>query len=209
MPRPILRPTPGGKWKGKEGDPDVHWSQAEKIGPWDSHKVHDPGILVRGGKYWLYYKGQQIGRKPFDSKWGVAIAEEPTGPYVKHPLNPITNSGHEVWVWPYKSGVAAMLDWAGPEKNTIQYAEDGLNFRLMTGLNDIPPAGGAYIPDKFSNTTDGQGFTWGLCHVKGDWDFLVRFDCDLKQGHKKNFNHQYKYYATIRDVLDNKEKYMD
>jgi hypothetical protein len=193
LPKPILKTDDSGVWKENY----EHWSEVEEDGAWDSHKVHDPGILVRDGKYWLYYKGQQIGRLPWESKWGVAIADKPEGPYVKHPLNPITNSGHEIWVWPWKSGVAAMIDWAGPEKNTIQYAEDGVNFEIVAALADIPPAGGAYIPDKFTNTKDGQGFTWGVSYIRSDWDYLVRFECDLQRNKPKDFTRIYSNYGHV------------
>ena len=39
-----------------------------------------------------------------------AIADHLEGPYTKHPLNPVTNSGHEVWVWPHGPRVAGMVD---------------------------------------------------------------------------------------------------
>jgi len=188
----------------------VHKRKVIKKGSWDSAAVHDPGLLVRDGKYWLYYKGHGVGDIMFaDSKWGVAIADHPEGPYEKHPLNPITNSGHEVWVWPWKTGVAAMVDWAGPEKGSIQYAEDGLNFEVMATLEDIPPAGGAYIPDKFTDTKDGKGFSWGLCHYgRSDWNFLVRFDCDLERGREKQLAWSYfQHYSTIRDVMINPERF--
>ncbi len=204
LPKPILRTTPDGKVKG------MWYGKVLEKGSWDSGAVHDPGILVRDGKYWLYYKGHQIGEGMFaDSKLGVAIADHPEGPYVKHPLNPITNSGHEVWVWPWKSGVAAMLDWAGPEKNTIQYAEDGLNFEVVASLEDIPQAGGAYIPDKFTDTKNGRGFTWGLCHYgRSDWNFLLRFDCDLKRGVKKKLSWKYfPHYSTVRDVMADPKRF--
>jgi len=187
----------------KEGE---DWKQGP-LGEWDSWKVHDPGITVYKGKYWLYYKGQQSGRFPFDSKIGVAIADHPEGPYIKHELNPLTNSGHEVWIWPYKTGLAAICDWAGPEKNTIQYAEDGLNFNIVASLEDIPPAGGSYIPDKFTNTNNGKGFTWGLCYHKDDWDFLIRFDCDLHRDSTKNLQRRYVHYGTLREVLKNPKRF--
>jgi hypothetical protein len=38
---------------------------------------------------------------------------------------------------------AAIVDWAGPEKDTVQYSEDGVNFYVVASLEDIPPAGGA------------------------------------------------------------------
>jgi len=209
LPEPILKTAPDGKFEV----PDLSRTHKQKViekGSWDSGAVHDPGILVRDGKYWLYYKGHGIGDVMFaDSKWGVAISEHPEGPYEKHSLNPITNSGHEVWVWPWKRGVAAMVDWAGPEKGTIQYSEDGVNFEVVASLEDIPPAGGAYIPDKFTDTKDGQGFSWGLCHYgRSDWNFLVRFDCDLERGQEKQLAWSYfQHYSTIRDVMVNPERF--
>ncbi|MBT3374089.1 MAG: family 43 glycosylhydrolase [Lentisphaerae bacterium] len=157
LPEPILQTTPDGKLID-EGSGYANWSRSEEKGPWDSGAVHDPGILPRFGTYWLYYKGHQIGSTmPADSKWGVAVADNPEGPYVKHPLNPITNSGHEIWVWPWKSGVAAIVDWAGPEKDTVQYSENGVNFDVVAALEDVPPAGRAYIPDKFTDPVPRHG----------------------------------------------------
>ena len=126
------------------------------------------------------------------------------------PLNPISNSGHKIWVWPWKTGVAAMIDFAGPEKHTLQYAENGLNFEIVAALEDIPPAGGAYVPDKFSDTKDGQGFTWGLAYTKFNqgWDFIVRFDCDLHRDSKKEWpGARWRHYGAIRDVLTDPERF--
>lgn len=209
LTEPILRTTPDGKLKNADSG-YANWSQFEEKGSWDSGAVHDPGILPRFGKYWLYYKGHQIGAAmPADSKWGVAVADRPEGPYVKHPLNPITNSGHEIWVWPWKSGVAAIVDWAGPEKDTVQYSEDGVNFEVVASLEDIPPAGGAYIPDKFDDPEDGRGFTWGLCHYgRADWGFLLRFECDLRQGVGKQLDWKhFRHYSTVRDVMLEPERF--
>jgi hypothetical protein len=97
----------------------------------------------------------------------------------------VLNSGHEVVVWPYKTGVAALVTANGPEKNTVQYAEDGLNFSIEAIVVMPPDAAGLYVPDAHTNTKDGKGFTWGLSHVaqrpdKGrPWPHLVRFDADL------------------------------
>jgi len=158
----------------------------------------------------MYYKGHQIGGKmAADSKWGVAVADHPEGPYTKSSLNPITNSGHEIWIWPWKSGIAAIVDWAGPEKDTVQYSEDGVNFYVMASLEDIPPAGGAYIPDKFDDPKDGQGFTWGLCHYgMSDWNFLLRFECDLHRDSEKQLQWKYfRHYSTVRDVMVDPDRF--
>ncbi len=205
---PILRTTRDGKW-----EPDPNRPQRRRTiekGSWDSAAVHDPGIIPRWGKYWLYYKGHGIGDAMFaDSRWGVAVADRPEGPYVKSPLNPVTNSGHEVWVWPWKNGIAAIVDWAGPEKGTVQYSEDGVDFHVMAALEDVPPAGGAYIPDKFDDPENGQGFTWGLAHYgRSDWNFLVRFDCDLMQGQQKQLEWKtFPHYSTIRDVMRDPKRF--
>ena len=81
-------------------------------------------------------EGRNFGGR--EIRWGVAIADEPTGPYVKSPYNPVTNSGHEVCVWLYRGGVAALLTTDGPEKNTIQYAADGINFEIVAVLKRTP-----------------------------------------------------------------------
>ena len=109
----------------------------------------------------------------------------------------------------WKTGIAAVVDWAGPEKGTVQYSENGIDFEVVTALEDIPPAGGAYIADKFLDTKNGQGFDWGLCHYgRSDWTFLVRFDCDLKRDSKKQLNwNQFRHYSTIRDVMLDPERF--
>ena len=104
---PVLTPGEAGEWLGDDDSDEVR-----RYGAWDSHKVHDPFILVRDGKYWLYYKGQPIGwttRYARGIGWGVAIASEPEGPFVKSTLNPVTNSGHETCLFPYGEGSAGHL----------------------------------------------------------------------------------------------------
>ena len=91
---------------------------------------------------------------------GLAIAKNPKGPFVKHPINPVSASGHEALVWPYKDGVATMITANGPEKNTIQWAEDGINFEVKSHIILAPDAAGLFCEDKYTNTSNGQGFTW-------------------------------------------------
>ena len=205
LKKPILTTTPDGKLKDDQrpGPTMVLKGNALEKGSWDSGAVHDPGITVFKGKYYLYYKGHAIGDLMHaDSKIGVAIADKPEGPYIKSKYNPVLNSGHEVWMFPWKQGLAAIVDWAGPEKGTVQYSDNGIDFKVMSTLEDIPPAGGAYIADKFSDSGNGQGFNWGLCHYgRSRWAFLVRFECDLKQGDTKRIDwKQFRHYSTIRDV---------
>jgi hypothetical protein len=176
LPKPILHPSDTGEWLGDE---DNRFLVAKK-GDFDSHKVHDPSLFFFRGRYWLYYKGEPMGEEIFmggrETKWGVAIADRPGGPYERSELNPVTNSGHETLLWPYKGGIAALLTTDGPEKNTIQWAPDGLNFEIMAMIKNPPEAGGPFRP----GDTDGHpldGIRWGLCHVCGnDWNFIQRFD---------------------------------
>ena len=135
----------------------------------------------------MYYKGAPVERGPeyILRMQGVAMADDPLGPFKKSPLNPVINSGHETCMWPWKSGVAALVALDGPEKNTIQYAPDGENFEVMSILQVPPIAPGPYVRDAFADNQNGRGISWGLCHINPDGggsmndSILVRFDCDL------------------------------
>lgn len=61
-----------------------------------------------------------------------------------------------------------------------------MNFEVaaITGLMPIAP--GPYVPEAFTDTKDGRGISWGLCHFRNvkkaegkSHSFLARFDCDL------------------------------
>ena len=179
--------------------PDGPWQRVDRpvveLGApdeWDSRSIHDPFVIVYRGKYWLYYKGAPLEQEPGRTilrAGGVAIADRPEGPFVKSPLNPVVNSGHETMYWPYRGGVAGLVAMDGPEKDTVQYAPDGLNFEVKAHVQMPPIAGGPFCPDAFADNGDGRGITWGLSHLTDIPDaeqlyprrhsFLVRFDCDL------------------------------
>ncbi len=116
---------------------------------------------------------------------GLAIADDPLGPFEKCPLNPVLNSGHETGLFPFKEGIAALAIRHGNEHNTIQFAPDGINFEIASTVSLMPIAPGPYVPDAFTNTDNGRGITWGLCHFTGvgKHSILARFDCDLSQDH--------------------------
>ena len=187
-PEALLRPGEPGEWLGEADDNEVL-----RYGAWDSHKVHDPFVFRREGRYWLYYKGQPMGwgtRHDRGIGLGVAIADRPQGPFVKSPLNPVTNSGHETCLFPWGDGVAAICGHDGPEKDSVQFAPDGLNFELMSCALLPPPAPGPFVPDAFNDTRDGRGITWGLAHIateetKGENSWIIRFDCDLRRGTRR------------------------
>jgi len=177
LPEPILRPSSDGEWRGEEDDRHA----VVKKGSFDSHKVHDPCLMVYKGKFYLYYKGEVMGEQMTfggrEISWGVAIADKPEGPYVKSPYNPVTNSGHEVAVWPYRGGIAALLTTDGPEKNTIQYAPDGINFEIEAVIKNPPEALGLFrTPDHDKSPL--EGLRWGVCHAFGEdrWGYIRRYE---------------------------------
>lgn len=188
---------------GKRGDdcpvavswadsPDGPWTPFNEIvipngpeGTWDQYSIHDPYPLVHNGKIFLYYKSD-FGEQPHLVRMqGLATADDPLGPFTKHPLNPVITSGHETSLFPFKGGVAALVYKDGPEHNTIQYAADWVNFKIASITELMPYAAAPYVPDAFTDTKDGRGITWGLAHFinMGGRDkfhsMLVRWDCDL------------------------------
>ncbi|MUH35190.1 glycosyl hydrolase [Zobellia amurskyensis] len=182
---PILSPADNGVWKGEEQDRFA----VIKKGDFDSHKVHDPCILPYKGKFYLYYKGEQMGEQiTFGGRQirhGVAIADKPEGPYVKSPYNPISNSGHEICVWPYDGGIAALITTDGPEKNTIQWAPDGINFEIKS----VIPGVNAHAIG-LNRTADVEKepteiLRWGLTHIynNGDYQSIMRFSSERKTRH--------------------------
>ncbi|MEM8966744.1 MAG: glycoside hydrolase [Bacteroidota bacterium] len=190
---------------GKRGDdcpvavsyadsPDGPWTPHNEIvipngaeGEWDQYSIHDPYPLVHQGKIYVYYKSDFDGDPRLVRMQGLAIADNPLGPFEKHPLNPVINSGHETTLFPFKSGIAALVSRDGNEHFTVQYAEDGVNFEIASITSLIPIAAGPYIPDAFTNTQNGRGITWGISHITNatTWEqnhsVLLRFDCDLSQ----------------------------
>lgn len=209
---------------GKRGDdcpvavsyadsPDGPWTPYNKIvipngeaGAWDQYSIHDPYPLVHDGKIYIYYKSD-FGEKPDKVRMqGLAIADDPLGPFEKHPLNPVITSGHETSLFPFRKGVAALVYKDGPEHNTIQYAEDWVNFEIASITELMPYAAAPYVPDAFTDTKDGRGITWGLAHFINQGGHgkihskLVRFDCDLSldlddpQMKQHRVNHQADVY---------------
>ncbi|MHB8900866.1 MAG: glycoside hydrolase family 117 protein [Thermoguttaceae bacterium] len=176
--------------------PDGPWTPTNRQlipfgenGEWDQDAIHDPHPIVYRGKIYTYYKAAY-------NKWpdvrdqymvglGLAIAEDPLGPYVKSRLNPVLNSGHETTFFPFKEGVAALAIKDGNEHETMQYASDGVNFEIACVLSLTPTAAAPFTPDAFTNTNYGRGITWGLCHfinagtAKQGYSIIARFDCDL------------------------------
>ena len=174
---PILSPADNGVWKGEEDNRFM----VEKKGDFDSHKVHDPCLLFYNDKFYLYYKGEQMGEEiTFGGRQirhGVAIADHPLGPYVKSPYNPISNSGHEICVWHHNGGIASLITTDGPEKNTIQWSPDGINFEIQSVIKGAPHAIG--LNRTLDTETEPAGaLEWGLTHQykSRDYQYIRRFE---------------------------------
>ncbi|GGB11000.1 glycoside hydrolase family 117 protein [Agarivorans gilvus] len=174
---PILSPEQDGEWDGEE---DNRFNVKSK-GSFDSHKVHDPCLMFFKGQFYLYYKGETMGEGMNlggrEIKHGVAIADNILGPYRKSEYNPISNSGHEVAVWHQNGGIASLITTDGPEKNTVQWAADGINFEIMSHIKGAPEALGIYRPEADEPLED-PGLHWGLCHrydPSWNWNYICRY----------------------------------
>ncbi len=225
--RVAVADSPGGPW--------IHHDEPVILpgppGSWDNIKINDPCPVVHDGKILIYYKGAPIerGDEYVLRMQGVAMADNPLGPFKKSPLNPIINSGHETCMWPWRDGVAALVALDGPEKNTIQYAVDGQNFEIMSILQMPPIAPGPFVPDAYAGNGDGRGITWGLCHINPDgggstqYSILARFDCDLsldvdRPVFKRNnlrfeestyFQERFRLPGNLRVLIDKERKKVD
>lgn len=170
--------SPDGPWERLATNPALKNSDDPK--DFDSHLVDDACLVVREGKYWFYYKGRQLGKSPAQTKMGLAIADHPQGPYVKHEANPVIPGNHEVLVWLQGTGVAAMIGTTGPRHltNTIQYAEDGVRFTKTHDVKNGPRAGGGYRPEAFTQSGTGDIPNWGveIGRTKGQLPFIQRFE---------------------------------
>jgi len=62
--------------------------KAGNPGEWDEAGIYEPFIMFNGSKYLLYYESRTYS-KHMDWQIGVAMANKITGPWKKHPNNPI------------------------------------------------------------------------------------------------------------------------
>ncbi len=156
-------------------------------GTWDQYSIHDPYPVMFKGKIWLYYKSDYNTSDELIRGIGVATADNPLGPFKKEPRNPVINSGHEVCVFPFKTGLGCIAIRDGHERNTIQYSENGVDFYPKATIAMPPVGAGPYMPDAFTGPEFSKGIKWGVCHnkhvnmgVRGKaYSILLRFDCDL------------------------------
>ncbi|GAA3651367.1 family 43 glycosylhydrolase [Flavivirga jejuensis] len=159
--------SPNGPWKRCKDNPVIFNGKNKE--DFDSHLIDDACLITRDGKYYLYYKGRQLGKSPKFTQMGVAIADKPQGPYVKYENNPVIKGNHEVVVYPLGKGVGAMIGKVGPENivRSLQYSEDGFNFSKTHSVITPPHAAGLYRPEAFTDSGKGELFEWGVQIGKG------------------------------------------
>ena len=161
-----------------EGEPALRISNERNT--FDSYRIDDAVLLVRDGKYWLYYKGRNLKHGedgPWKTKMGVAFSENPEGPYVRYENNPILDKSHEVMIWKQGRGIACLASIS----STFEYAHNGVDF-TATPLNikipdeERPKAPGAFRPDLVDREAKNTGLTWGISMVhNGDESYLIRW----------------------------------
>ncbi len=166
--------SPYGPWTKHEGNPILE--PVKDLTKFDSFRIDDACLAVRGGKIWLYYKGRQWRKSPGTTKMGLAVAESPLDTYVRqNDGNPVQPGGHEVLIWmDDKEGIYSMVNHNGPKDliNTIQYAKDGVNFNKVAdaeayfhGEKVLIKASGFYRQELTGSVTD-QIPTWGIAGTR-------------------------------------------
>lgn len=161
---------PSGPWKRWAANPVLRREPDPRA--WDSGMLGDSNVIFREGKWWLYFKSRRSTESNQDTHIGVAFADQITGPYRKHPGNPLF-AGHAFSAWSHRDGVAALCGVISPK---IKWARDGLHFE---DAGEFPnESTGLFAPDANSDPGNRRGFDWGLeVYTEGSARGLRRFDC--------------------------------
>ena len=172
--------NPNGPFARVSSDPILEVSHEDT--KFDSYRIDDASLLFRDGKYWLYYKGRsRIHGKsgPSKTKMGVAFSTKIDGPYIKYG-GAILPQSHEVLIWPYSTGVAALASIS----STLEFAYDGINFtsnQRSLMVENRPNAPGAFRPELTQLTPEPPGIKWGISMIhNANEAYLVRFDVRIK-----------------------------
>lgn len=130
------------------------WQRSDKCllepgdtGSWDDHCTTNPAFIKhKNGKYWLYYKSwnthdYDTGTPPVrgNRKYGLAIADDLEGPYVKHAGNPVIDFSsrgnntqfEDAFVWQdrkKKKMLARDMGIFNHENGIIMESKDGLKW---------------------------------------------------------------------------------
>ena len=161
---------PSGPWTRWPGNPILRRNPDSAA--WDSGMLGDSNVIFREEKWWLYFKSRRDTETNQDTRIGVAVADQITGPYRKHPANPLF-AGHAFSTWLHGDGVAALCGAISPK---IKWSPDGLHF-LDAG--EMPnQSTGLFTPDSDVDPKNLRGFEWGLeQYSEAGHRGLRRFDC--------------------------------
>lgn len=164
--------SPQGPWKRYEHNPILRRSQ--DLSAWDSGMLGDSNVVFRDGRWWLFFKSRRSTETSNETRIGVAIADRITGPYQKHPKNPLF-AGHAFSAWIHRDGVAAICGVISP---VIKWSQDGIHFIDAGEMQNTST--GFFCPENFVDGTNNRGVSWGLERytVKGHRG-LHRFDCTM------------------------------
>ncbi len=167
--------SPTGPWTKPENN--VVLEPSTDHAKFDSYRVDDSCVIIREGMVRLYYKGRKWERTPGETHMGVAVADNPLGPFARmNDGNFIQDSGHEVMVWPQSGGVMSLASNVGPNGNSLFFAPDGLAFKVVqSGLRNLPIAPGSFRADLSGETNSIAGITWGISMVTGRHPYLCRY----------------------------------
>jgi hypothetical protein len=153
---------PSGPWTRWPGNPVL--GRDPDAAAWDSGMLGDANVIPFQDRWWLYYKGRRHGETSADTRIGVAVATEITGPYRRQAANPLF-AGHAFTAWRHHRGVAALCGEISPR---ILWAADGLRF---VPAGEMPnQSTGLFCPAACSADRGGDhgapehrhGFEWGL-----------------------------------------------
>ena len=155
----------------------------------DAHLIDDPCVIVRDGRFWMYYKGRTSMRSP--CMIGLAVAENPTGPFARWKGSPLL-CGHTGCVWPHREGVALIADEKPPDR-AVYYSPDGYRFEKAVDIVAHISDPGVFSADAFDNASYGSGVAWGLSQLYDEnkqltnqlgrprfSSYVVRWDCDMR-----------------------------
>lgn len=172
--------APGGPFERVSPHPILAIGRPKEA--FDSYRVDDACLALRGGKVWLYYKGRSASKGavgPRHTQMGVAVSASPAGPFERlEEGRSVQDSGHEVQIWQHGEGILSLVSPTGPNGRTLQCSEDGVRFEvLLRELAGQPNAPGMHRPELTGSEPTGRP-SWGVGMIHGRDPHLVRFDCE-------------------------------
>jgi lysophospholipase L1-like esterase len=156
------------------GEPILNPSERSAKG-FDSLRVTGPTPILRNGLYQLYYRGFDFANATGASALGLAIAENPAGPYLRqHEGRAVVPFGGDVLLGIHEGGVMALLTSG---QRGLHWAMDGEHFALLpVQASGILTNAGIWRSEDDSSTAS----PWGL-HVARSYPhpYLERFDIEV------------------------------